>query len=258
MNRFSQIYEKHRRKLWIAQAVVLLGVGLLLGMSMRGDGSMDQGTSAQEDHSGHAHASAGEEEAKIWTCSMHPQIRQPTPGECPICGMPLVPATTSDAEQDDAEFFVVDSQGIDYLGGAVSFESFSSLGIRDEFAKLHETIKDKTNVRTVLVKVRKLDTILTQHEPDITHVDVIAVDVEGWELNVMRGFSTQKFDPQVVILENLFKSDEYVSYMKSIGYELWRRLEPNDVFVRNDLAPADSMSRKGALGQLMDRLAGRK
>ena len=26
-----------------------------------------------------------------WTCSMHPQIRQPVPGDCPICGMDLVP-----------------------------------------------------------------------------------------------------------------------------------------------------------------------
>jgi len=26
-----------------------------------------------------------------WTCSMHPQIRQPKPGKCPICGMDLVP-----------------------------------------------------------------------------------------------------------------------------------------------------------------------
>lgn len=186
---------------------------------------------------------------------------EPNPDFCAAhraAGHEVLEYAASDTEQDDAEFFVVDSQGIDYLGGNVSFESFSSLGIRDEFAKLHETIKDKTNVRSVRVKVRKLDTILAQHEPDISHVDVIAVDVEGWELNVMRGFSTQKFNPQVVILENLFKSDDYVSYMKGVGYQLWRRLEPNDVFVRNDLAPADSMSRKGALGQLMDRLVGRK
>ncbi|UCC29935.1 MAG: efflux RND transporter periplasmic adaptor subunit [Phycisphaerales bacterium] len=26
-----------------------------------------------------------------WTCSMHPQIRQPRPGPCPICGMDLIP-----------------------------------------------------------------------------------------------------------------------------------------------------------------------
>lgn len=28
---------------------------------------------------------------QLWTCSMHPQIRQDHPGNCPICGMELVP-----------------------------------------------------------------------------------------------------------------------------------------------------------------------
>ena len=39
----------------------------------------------------------GEEEVvqedTIWTCSMHPQIRMPEPGKCPICGMDLIPLT---------------------------------------------------------------------------------------------------------------------------------------------------------------------
>ena len=30
--------------------------------------------------------------AEIWTCSMHPQVRLPGPGSCPICSMPLIPA----------------------------------------------------------------------------------------------------------------------------------------------------------------------
>lgn len=29
--------------------------------------------------------------AEVWTCSMHPQIQQPAPGDCPICGMDLIP-----------------------------------------------------------------------------------------------------------------------------------------------------------------------
>ncbi len=32
--------------------------------------------------------------AQVWTCSMHPQIRLPQPGSCPICGMDLVPASS--------------------------------------------------------------------------------------------------------------------------------------------------------------------
>src|SRR5690554_532111 len=31
-------------------------------------------------------------ESRMWTCSMHPQIMQPEPGDCPLCGMDLIPA----------------------------------------------------------------------------------------------------------------------------------------------------------------------
>lgn len=33
----------------------------------------------------------------IWTCSMHPQIREDEPGQCPICGMDLIPLEEEEA-----------------------------------------------------------------------------------------------------------------------------------------------------------------
>ena len=39
-----------------------------------------------------------EKKKQIWTCSMHPQIRQPMPGKCPICAMELIPAGTTDED----------------------------------------------------------------------------------------------------------------------------------------------------------------
>lgn len=38
----------------------------------------------------------------VWTCSMHPQIRKSEPGDCPICGMDLVPLEAG-AEVLDAQ-----------------------------------------------------------------------------------------------------------------------------------------------------------
>ncbi|UCC98647.1 MAG: efflux RND transporter periplasmic adaptor subunit [Phycisphaerales bacterium] len=38
------------------------------------------------------------EQQQWWTCSMHPQIRQPKPGKCPICFMDLIPASSSGAD----------------------------------------------------------------------------------------------------------------------------------------------------------------
>lgn len=37
---------------------------------------------------------------QIFTCPMHPQIRQPEPGRCPICGMELVQAATGGSDLD--------------------------------------------------------------------------------------------------------------------------------------------------------------
>lgn len=39
----------------------------------------------------------------IWTCSMHPQIRSEGPGQCPICGMDLIPLETNTANNDGTD-----------------------------------------------------------------------------------------------------------------------------------------------------------
>lgn len=44
-----------------------------------------------------AHPETATAAETVWTCSMHPQIRQPHPGDCPICGMDLIPLTHDDS-----------------------------------------------------------------------------------------------------------------------------------------------------------------
>ncbi len=39
----------------------------------------------------------------VWTCSMHPQFRLPNPGDCPICGMDLIPVSKLPKARDDME-----------------------------------------------------------------------------------------------------------------------------------------------------------
>lgn len=72
--------------------LVILAVlgGLLLGYVVFG------GNNSSQDEE-HLH-STEQATAKMWTCSMHPQIMQPEPGDCPICGMDLIPAEVSSGE----------------------------------------------------------------------------------------------------------------------------------------------------------------
>ena len=40
-------------------------------------------------------APSAETTARVWYCVMHPSVRQPRPGKCPICFMDLVPLEES-------------------------------------------------------------------------------------------------------------------------------------------------------------------
>ncbi|MET7027900.1 efflux RND transporter periplasmic adaptor subunit [Sediminicola luteus] len=68
--------------LYLGIAVI---IGVLAGYLIFG-GTGNDGTSKDHDHS--EEIASG----KMWTCSMHPQIMQSEPGDCPICGMDLIPA----------------------------------------------------------------------------------------------------------------------------------------------------------------------
>ena len=69
--------------------VVALVVGLIAGMQLGG-------SDEREEHV----QQLAEEQAEVWTCSMHPQIRMPEPGQCPICAMDLIPVPTSGAAEE--------------------------------------------------------------------------------------------------------------------------------------------------------------
>ena len=68
---------------------VALIVGLLGGFLLFGGGSADKATNNAKDTHDHSEEIASNQ---MWTCSMHPQIMQSEPGDCPICGMDLIPA----------------------------------------------------------------------------------------------------------------------------------------------------------------------
>ena len=69
-----------------------LVIGLLFGWLIFG-------VSGRTENAEHNHESMSASET-IWTCSMHPQIRQNEPGNCPLCGMDLIPLESSREERD--------------------------------------------------------------------------------------------------------------------------------------------------------------
>lgn len=70
---------------------VILIAGMILGWLFFGGNSS---VSNNED----SKIDSNESIEEVWTCSMHPQIRQDKPGQCPICGMDLILADNMNGE----------------------------------------------------------------------------------------------------------------------------------------------------------------
>jgi FkbM family methyltransferase len=153
-------------------------------------------------------------------------------------------------DEDDIDFVVVDSHGAEYKKGQVSYESFSSIAIKDSYAAL----KGGLDKKTIKVDLRRLDTILKTHAPDIDRIDILSVDVEGWELEVLDGLSMSRYRPRVMIIENLFADEKYRSYMRNIDYALWKSIPPNEVYVSGEFGSSASPWWRRYLRDLSDFL----
>ena len=80
----------HIKKSGIRYGSILM-IGVLIGWLLFGTGQP-----LKEDiEASHVHTEADE---SVWTCSMHPQIRQQEQGDCPICGMDLIPLEVVEGE----------------------------------------------------------------------------------------------------------------------------------------------------------------
>jgi Cu(I)/Ag(I) efflux system membrane fusion protein len=84
----SKIYAKLGVKLAMLPVLALvLVVGFFLGrLGGSSEPTSPEGTAQAETQA----------KAQAWTCSMHPQIRLPKKGLCPICNMDLIPASTGE------------------------------------------------------------------------------------------------------------------------------------------------------------------
>lgn len=103
-----------------------------------------------------------------------------------------------------------------------------------EGADMLSGIGDKAGMKTMTVPCSTLNTLLEDIKPN--HIDFVSIDVEGAELEVLRGFDLDKYKPELVMLEanGLKARQEQESYMKSFGYTRLHTISENDIYQRSD------------------------
>jgi FkbM family methyltransferase len=82
---------------------------------------------------------------------------------------------------------------------------------------------------TRLVPIRTLDSMLA--EAGIETIDFLSIDVEGHEVDVLKGFSIDRYRPRLLLLEDDAHTRAKHDYLTSKGYRLVRRTNLNNWYV---------------------------
>ncbi len=165
---------------WL-QLVIVAAVAFAAGALWFAPGGHDHGN---ED------ASAGIA-AQTWTCSMHPQIRQDQPGDCPICGMDLIPLATDDTGPDSPTAVTLSERAArlaqletEVVGlGAITQPERRLLGrVEVDETRLRQITTwiggriDRLHLATTGAVVRPGQTVATLYSPELlaAHQDLLA------------------------------------------------------------------------------------
>lgn len=90
-------------------------------------------------------------------------------------------------------------------------------------------------MRMVRVPLRPLNDILA----DVTiPIDFVSIDVEGGELEVLRGFDLGRFKPELLVIEVNVDDGRVSRYLTEHGYRRMSAIDQNIFFERNHDLPS--------------------
>ena len=80
--------------------------------------------------------------------------------------------------------------------------------------------------KEIPVKVLPLHNILNQYANKFDHIDILNIDVEGFDLEVVKSNDWSKFRPSVIVIElncksiHDIKDNETAKYLCNLGYDI--------------------------------------
>jgi FkbM family methyltransferase len=100
------------------------------------------------------------------------------------------------------------------------------------------------STETISVETRELDQILIEAKAPVP-IDFLSIDVEGAEIDVLKGFSFEKWKPRLLVVEDRAIDFALHRYIQKKGYRWVKRFALNNWYV-----PRDSPVKVSPIGRL--------
>ncbi len=81
----------------------------------------------------------------------------------------------------------------------------------------------------IKIKVVTLDSIL--EENNVQEIDFLSIDVEGTEIDVLKGFDVNRYRPKLILIEDSLVFLDKHRYLKKCGYKLVKRTGGNNWYI---------------------------
>jgi FkbM family methyltransferase len=107
----------------------------------------------------------------------------------------------------------------------------SALRVDERLIKLHEDMGYSITRTPIKVSTRTLDYCIENYY-SVDKIDFLSIDTEGTELDVLKGFDINKWNPTLIVVENNYEDTEIEYYLNSFNYVKDKRVSVNDFYIK--------------------------
>ena len=107
--------------------------------------------------------------------------------------------------------------------------AFADQAIENEHISVGLKVQNIDGSYKIDVPARTLESVLDDVKDKPATIDFFSLDVEGYELNVLKGLNLERYRPRYLLLEDLFNTRELHSYL-AVYYSLVEMFSDHDYF----------------------------
>lgn len=119
---------------------------------------------------------------------------------------------------------------------AVAVSSEEKTGESDFYVKgtlssLERNVKDERTEYDAVIRVKVVTLDFLLGESAVPKLDFVSIDNEGTEYDVLRGFDIRRYEPSLILVEDIVYTLRVHRHLRRMGYRLLRRTGVNNWYV---------------------------
>ena len=132
-----------------------------------------------------------------------------------------------DENKDEVEFNIVESGPDNWTAG------FSSIELDENISKTFPC--DNKKITKIKIPQKTLNNILENELINVKNIDILQIDIEGGELKCLYGLDLNKYQPKIILVENIMRDLKINDYLFQFGYILDKQISYNQFYIKKEI-----------------------